>query len=472
MNSLKFIKGKLGYGVGAIGLDLSYGMFYSFLAKYLTDVLGMKSAFLLILTPIARIWDGINDPMMGTIVDNTHTKMGKYRPWILTGACLNSVVLVFLFSNPFKLSGVGLCTYVAVMYILWGMTNTLADIPYWSMVPSFTSDPKERNLLSTVARAFSGIGQGIVTIGAPLLMTAFSSTQVLDSETNEMVKVHDARSYFVSALVCSVCLIIFAGICVGTTKERITTSSGEKFSLARAFKIVKSNDQLLVFMLFAMISNAGWYLTSGVANYYFDTVVGDPNKQSAFSTASAIGSVVGMLLLPILTKYFSKRRAYQISLGIAAVGYAGMAAFSFAGNLAAMNICYIVGAIGISSMFIAQTIFLADIVDYGEVKMGFRAESITFSMKGFLQKMAYTLQTIILFATLGITKYDQNLHMNNSTAVKNGITFMLCVIPPILFIISLVIFSTKFKLHGSFMDEVTKTVTENQRQREIAEQAK
>ena len=192
---------------------------------------------------------------------------------------------------------------------------------------------------------------------------------------------------------------------------------------------------------------------------------------AAFSTASAVGSVVGMLLLPILTKYFSKRRAYQISLGISTLGYAGMAVFSFAGNLAAMNICYIIGAVGISSMFIAQTIFLADIVDYGEVKMGFRAESITFSMKGFLQKMAYTLQTIILFATLGLTKYDQNLHMNNSAAVKNGITFMLCVIPPILFVISLIIFSTKFKLHGSFMDEITKTVTENQRQRELAEQA-
>ncbi len=471
MNSLKFIKGKLGYGVGAVGLDLSYGMFYSFLAKYLTDVLGMKSSFLLILTPIARIWDGINDPMMGTIVDNTHTKMGKYRPWILTGACLNAVVLIFLFSNPFNLSGVGLCAYVAVMYVLWGMTNTLADIPYWSMVPSFTSDPKERNLISTVARAFSGLGQGIVSIGAPLLMTAFSATQVLDSETNNMVKVHDARSYFVCAVVCSICLVIFAGTCVGTTKERITTAAGEKFSLSRAFKIVKSNDQLLVFMLFAMISNAGWYLTSGVATYYFDTVIGDPNKQSAFSTASAIGSVVGMFLLPILTKYFSKRRAYQISLGVAAFGYIGMAISSFNGNLTVMNIFYIIGAIGVSSMFIAQTIFLADIVDYGEVKMGFRAESITFSMKGFLQKMAYTLQTIILFATLGLTKYDQNLHMNNSAAVKNGITFMLCVIPPILFIVSLVIFSTKFKLHGSFMDEVTRTVTENQKQRELAEQA-
>ena len=90
-------------------------------------------------------------------------------------------------------------------------------------------------------------------------------------------------------------------------------------------------------------------------------------------------------------------------------------------------------------------------------------------MKGFLQKMAYTVQTIILFATNGLTGYSEELHMNNSAAVKNGITAMLCVIPVALFLISLVIFSTKFKLHGSFMDEVTKTVTENQKRRELAQ---
>ncbi|MGN0469145.1 MAG: glycoside-pentoside-hexuronide (GPH):cation symporter [Acutalibacteraceae bacterium] len=468
MNALKFIKGKLGYGVGAIGLDLSYGMFYSFLAKYLTDVLGMKSSFLLILTPIARIWDGINDPMMGTIVDNTHTKMGKYRPWIITGAFLNAVVLVFLFSNPLHLSGIGLCVYVAVAYILWGMTNTLADIPYWSMVPSFTSDPKERSLLSTVARAFSGLGQGIVTIGAPLLMTAVSTTQSIDAQTGETVKVHDARSYLICAIVCAVCLILFASVCVGSTKERITTASAEKFSFKKTLQIFKSNDQLLVFMLFAMISNAGWYLTSGVATYYFDVVVGDPNKQSLFSTSSAIGSTVGLLLLPILQKYMSKRKAYQVSLGVAAAGYVGMAICAFCGQLLLMDIFYIIGAIGIASMFIAQTVFLADIVDYGEVKLGFRAESITFSMKGFLQKMAYTLQTIILFASLGISGYDGNLHSNNPQSAKTAITIMLVVIPPVLFIISLIIFTKKFKLHGEFMDEITATVIENQKKREEA----
>lgn len=470
MNTIKFIKSKLGYGVGAIGLDLSYGMFYSFLAQYLTNVLKLKPSFLLILTPIARLWDGVNDPMMGTIVDNTHTKMGKYRPWILRGSLLNAIVLVFLFSNPFKLSGVALCAYIAIMYIGWGMTNTLADIPYWSMVPSFTSDPNERSLISTLARMFSGLGQGIVSLGAPILMSAVSLTTSPDPETGELTKVFDARSFFICAAVCAVCLVFFSSLSVATTKETVTTKAAEKFSFKKAIQIIKSNDQLLVFMLFAMISNAGWYLTSGVAAYYFDVVVGDPKKQSMFSTFQAVGSVVGLLLLPFLQKYMSKRRAYQFSLIFAGIGYAGISVGAFTNNLMVMNICYLICSTGMASMFIAQTVFLADVVDYGEFKMGFRAESITFSMKGFLQKMAYTLQTIILFASLGISKYDGDLHAQNPESAKLAITLMLCVIPTVLFFISLIIFSKKFKLHGNFMDEVTAFVTENRKKRELEAQ--
>ncbi|MBQ7962326.1 MAG: MFS transporter, partial [Clostridia bacterium] len=183
----------LGYGVGAVGLDLSYGMFYSYLNKYLTDVLKLSSNFLLILTPLARIWDGINDPMMGTIVDSSKFRMGKYRPWILIGSISNAVILALLFNNLFGLSGTSLYVYIAVMYVFWGMTNTLADIPYWSMVPSFTNDPAERSIIATIARTFSGLGQGIISIGAPILMGFVSITT--DPNTGE--KVFDERTFMI-----------------------------------------------------------------------------------------------------------------------------------------------------------------------------------------------------------------------------------------------------------------------------------
>ena len=452
---MKKLKDKLAYGVGAVGLDLSYGLFYSFLAKYLTDILHLNKKFLLFLTPVARIWDGINDPLMGTIVDNTNTKMGKYRPWVLIGSTCNAIVLALLFTNPgFELGGLPLYIYVAFLYVGWGMTNTMADIPYWSMVPSFTSDPGERSIIATIARAFSGIGQGIISIFTPMVLPLLSET-VMNGE-----KIADARSYSLWAIICAVCLVGFSALSVANTKERHITTPKEKFTFKKMFLIAKNNDQLLVFMLFAMLSNAGWYMVSGVGVYYFDVVIGDPGKQSAFNLLGAVGSVLGLVVVPVLTKITTRRRTYQISLLLAIFGFIGMSvAIKSTGSFLLMNLCYLVASIGVASMFVQQTVFLADIVDYGEVKQGFRSESITFSMKGFLQKMAYTIQTIILFSGLEISHYNENLHAQNTEEVKSAISFMMLVAPAILIILSLIVYTTKFKLHGKFMEDITAQIS-------------
>lgn len=458
--NIKFLKNKLGYSVGAVGLDLSYGMFYTFLSVYLTDVLFLPPAFLLIVTALARIWDGVNDPMMGTIVDNTNTKMGKYRPWILRGTILNAIVLLLLFTNVFNLKGAGLMVYAAIVYVLWGMTNTMADIPFWSMIPSFTNDPQERTLVSTMTRVFSGLGQGIITVLAPTVLLAFSNSY--DATTGD--KKYDQRGFFLWTLICSVSLILFGIICVSRTKETNVIKAPEKFTFGKAFKIVKSNDQLLTFMLFAMLSNAGWYLTSGVAAYFFKNVVGDSSKQSAFGLFGGVGSALGIVVLPILTKFTSKRKAYQISLITCIVGYVAMFISAKADLLMLVNIFYIITSIGMSTMFVAQTVFLADVVDYGEIKMGFRAESVTFSMKGFLQKMAYTIQTVIIYTGLWASGYDGALDSANPASAKSTITAMMFIIPPVLFLASLIVFNTKFKLHGDFMDNITAKISERRAQ--------
>lgn len=449
---------KIFYGVGAVGLDLSYGMFYSFLSYYLSSVLGLKEAFLLLLTPIARIWDGINDPMMGTIVDNTRTKFGKYRPWILIGAIANAVVLFLLFTS-FGMKGLPLYIYIGVMYILWGMTNTMADIPYWSMVPSFTSDPKDRNMVSTVARTFSGLGQGIITIATPIILPMLSTGIKTD-------KGYSASGFSRWAGILGILLVLFSTICVLSTKEKnVVYGKKAKFSFKKIFTVLKSNDQLIVFMLFAMLSNAGWYLTSGTAVYYFSDVLERPKAQSLFQTIGAVGSVLGLLVIPILSKWFSKKRIYQISLCTAIAGYVLMYLFGPVLKITiALDIAYILSSTGIASMFVSQTIFLADIVDYGEYKNGERNESITFSMKGFLQKMAYTIQTVILFGGLALVNYNSQItsatkDINSTT--KGAIGFICFGAPAILMLLSLLVFSKKFKLHGELADKVHDYIVEH-----------
>lgn len=441
----------LGYGIGAIGLDLSYGMFYSYLSYYLSSVLGLEEGFLLLITPLARIWDGINDPMMGTIVDNTRTKFGKYRPWILIGALCNAVVLFLLFTS-FGMSGLPLYIYIGIMYVAWGMTNTMADIPYWSMVPSFTSEEKERNLVATVARSFSGIGQGIISILTPIICPMLSS-----GITDE--KGYSASGFSRWAGICGVALVFFALVCVLITKEtNVVYGEKKKFSLKQIFDVIKSNDQLVVFIVFAMLSNAGWYLTSSTAVYYFTDTLGNSKLQSLFQTIGTVGSVLGLLVVPVLTKWFSKRTTYTISLVTSIVGYGLMLLTGpvLKLNVVVMDVCYILASVGVSSMFVSQTIFLADIVDYGEYKNGERNESITFSMKGFLQKMAYTMQTIVLFGGLGLMNYNEQITANVglNDATKSGIGIICFGVPMLFFLASLIVFRKKFKVYGELADKV------------------
>ena len=131
-------KEKYSFGIGALGKDLCYAIVSSYLMIYFTDSIGLASMFVGNLFLVARLLDAINDLAMGMIVDNTKTKWGKFRPWILIGTLMNAVVLVFLFKRPegFKLSS--LYIYYSIMYILWGLTYAVMDIPYWSMLPSLS----------------------------------------------------------------------------------------------------------------------------------------------------------------------------------------------------------------------------------------------------------------------------------------------------------------------------------------------
>lgn len=131
----------------------------SYVLYYYQDILGVSAIAMGVILMAARVFDAFNDPIMGVLVAKTRTRFGKFRPWLLLGTLLNSVVLYLLFTAPPALDGNGLVVYAAVIYVLWGVTYTMMDIPYWSMIPAFTQGGRERENLSTLARSCAGVGE-------------------------------------------------------------------------------------------------------------------------------------------------------------------------------------------------------------------------------------------------------------------------------------------------------------------------
>ena len=155
---------KFAYGIGAVGKDMVYMLSASYVLYYFQDIMGVSAIAMGIILFAARIFDAFNDPIMGVLVAKTKTKWGKFRPWLFVGTLFNAIVLYCMFAAPPTLSGSGLVAYAAVTYILWGVTYTMMDIPYWSMVPAFTESGKERENLSALARSCAGVGSAIISI--------------------------------------------------------------------------------------------------------------------------------------------------------------------------------------------------------------------------------------------------------------------------------------------------------------------
>lgn len=224
-------KEKYCFGIGAIGKDAIVNLVGSFLMLYLTDTLYLAPAFVGILFLVARIWDAVNDPFMGMIVDNTRTRHGKFRIWLIVGTLLNSVVFVLLFTSC-GLEGSALYAYVSIMYILYGMTYTIMDVPYWSWLPNLTNDPHEREKISVVPRFFASLAGFCVATFGLYIINAFNRMA-----GNENLLAEQGYTYFAIAI--AVIFIITIGITVANVKEESTLKSDtKKTSIRQALNVI------------------------------------------------------------------------------------------------------------------------------------------------------------------------------------------------------------------------------------------
>lgn len=190
-------KEKFAYGIGAVGKDMVYMLSASYVLYYFQDIMGVSAIAMGIILLVARVFDAFNDPIMGVIVAKTKTRWGKFRPWLMIGTITNAVLLIMMFAAPPSATPGGMIAYAAVTYIMWGVTYTMMDIPYWSMVPAFTESGKEREGLSALARSCAGVGSAIITIVTVMAVAALGTLAASKSDDN-IVKVYSGKTHSIN----------------------------------------------------------------------------------------------------------------------------------------------------------------------------------------------------------------------------------------------------------------------------------
>ncbi len=441
---------KISYGLGAVGKDMVYMLSASYILYYYQDILGVSAIAMGIILMAARVFDAFNDPIMGVVVAKTRTRWGKFRPWLFIGTVTNAIVLYVMFAAPPALNGSGLVAYAAITYILWGITYTMMDIPFWSMIPAFTDGGKEREGLTTLARSCAGVGSAIVTI------ITMKCVYVL-GQGNE----RDGFKWF--ALVIAVLFILFTVFACLTIKEKSTVDVDSP-SVKQMFKALVQNDQAMTVVITIVLINCALYITSNLLIYFFKYDFGGETWYNSYTLFNTFGGAIQilsmMLFFPLLRKFMSTIKVFYLSILMAVAGYGVLLILSFT-NMSSIYLLFIPGflvftAFGMSTVL--TTIFLANTVDYGELKNNRRDESVIFSMQTFVVKLASGLAALIASICLTVCNLSndtsQGVAVVDASSSIVGLRMTMALIPIIGLVIAVVVFYKKYRLTEGRLEEI------------------
>lgn len=432
---------KASYGVGALGKDFAVSIIYIYLMVYYTDTVGLSAAFAGTLFLFARIIDAVTDPMMGMIVDNTRSRFGKFRPWILIGTLVNSALLIAVFSTHL-LEGAWLYAYAAATYILWGITYTIMDIPFWSIFPALSAKRSEREKLVIWPRLFAAF--------AWMLMGTYGLF-VIDSLGGD----DRGQGFIWLTVIITLFFIVSSLIMVINVKEKVAVKTEvEKFGLKDVVHILARNDQLKALFGSVLFFNLAIHLIGTVGIYYFTYAIGQEDLFPIFMAASGAAEITGILLFPHLCNILPRRLMWFFACGFP---IACSIILTLAVLFSPENIL-LVGAAGACLKFgfglanVQATVMLADVVDYGEHKTGKRSESIIFSVQTLLVKAAGALAGFFGGVGLSLIGYQPNVAQTEDTIW--GMRILMMGLPFVLMFFSAWIYHKWYHLHDGFRPDI------------------
>lgn len=466
-------KSKYVYSTAAIGRDMMYALYSTYLIVFLTNAVGLPDWELVavgIVIAAARIWDAINDTFMGIIIDNTRSRFGKFKPWILLGAITSTVVFFALFQD-YGLLGWQFVTVFTVLYVLSGMTFTMNDISYWSMYPSFTTDQKEREHIGSLARIFASLGMFIVIAFVPIFYQNYGGGP--------------RQAFMILAAVIGLVFIgsqvmIFFG--VKEPKNAITHVEQAKTKFRDLLKIIFKNDQLVVIIIAILLFNTGYFITTALGIYFFDY---DFNRYGGiefmlFSGILAVSQLTAIGLFPRLVNKIGRKNVFTLGVVLVILGYVLFMSVKYVlpMNMFVIGIAGLVLFSGQGFIQVLVLVMLADTIEYGQWKLGTRNESVVFSINPFVTKLATAFQNIIVTMTLAFSGLNKqvikpvtdavNANPNMETSEVRaliaslvsdemllGLRTSMIVIPLILIVMSYVVYRWKYKIDTKMYQQIT-----------------
>lgn len=382
-----FNRNKWTFGLGTLGRDGVYAIVAMYLIFFLTEVADLDDATLWwvsILMLATRLFDAVTDIVMGTIVDNTTTRWGPYKPWIAAGVIASAVFTMALFIDL----GTG-PTFVAMfflIYLCWSLAWTMNDIPYWALLPALTIDPRQREQAGAIAKTAASIGMFAVVIAILPATKALGAT--FGSERAGWLA-------FVGIVV--IALLAFQAVTLFGVREPRLASAPDHTSLRDLWRAIRGNDQLLWVALAMVAFQTGMVTTTSFGTYFFKYAYRDESMYSIFALVLAVSQLAGFISFPALARRYSRRGLYTFATGLVVAGY--LVFFIAPMNMTILAVAGLLLFYGNAFIVMLMLVFLSDTIEYGQWKLGRRNTALTFAVQPFINKVGGALGTQIVALT-------------------------------------------------------------------------
>lgn len=474
------------FPLGTVGRDMVYSLVTNFLLTFVLFTRSLTAAQLSAITAImvgARIFDALNDPIMGNIIERTRTKWGKFKPWIVIGMFSTSAVIYAAFNT--KLQGWSFVWFFGVIYFLYSITYTMGDISYWGMIPALSSDGDTRNTFTARTTLFAGIGGTAASILIPLLTTGANA--IGGSTSVAYGRIALAIAFLAPAFLC---FVLF-----GVRERREDLSEPvPPVSFKKIWSTISGNDQLIWIAIIFLIHEIGnGVVMSGIGSTYIYFEFGyEGGLYSLFTTVGMSVTALLMVFYPAISRRLPRKKLMGVLVKVATLGYILMIAVLAmrAGEHYALGmdlkfliltIGYMLANFGQYGFYLILMISVINTVEYNEYLHGTRDEGIITSLRPFLTKLASALTVVIASATYmlaGVTKYTNQISTFENAAASGqmsesdklaaihellggvsrsqsvGLLLVMTVLPYALMVLSYEMYLRRYKLDEAEYDRI------------------